>query len=103
MLIAKKNQLKKAYFFVSSPRSDSSNWSAPNDDTHGFIPPVPSAIKARAPYRNAVWPSVAFGHGRTLQGCGRRPSTEADKEKIMMVRNRPRYASARKAPRRVRT
>lgn len=78
MFIAKKNQLKKANFFLTSFLSASSNWSAPNDETHGLIPPVPRAMRASAKKRNVFWPSVAFVHGFAVHGGGRRLSMEAE-------------------------
>lgn len=78
MLMAKKNQLKNEYFFWTSFSSASSNWSAPKDETHGLIPPVPRAIRASATKRKADWLSAAFVHGLAVHGGGRRLSMEAE-------------------------
>lgn len=47
MLMAKKNQLKKDDLLADSLGSDSSNWSAPKDETQGLMPPVPRAMRER--------------------------------------------------------
>lgn len=78
MLMAKKNQLKKAYFFWTSFSSASSNWSAPNEETQGLMPPVPRAIRASEPYRKLDWPSVAGMHGLAVHSGGRKLSTDAE-------------------------
>ncbi|GER35515.1 carbonic anhydrase [Striga asiatica] len=45
--MAKKNQLKNEYLWLASVWSASSNWSAPKEETHGLMPPVPTAMRAR--------------------------------------------------------
>jgi hypothetical protein len=50
--------LKKELLLRRSLASLSSNWSAPNDDTHGLMPPVPSAIMYSATNTAAVCPPV---------------------------------------------
>lgn len=83
MLSATKNQLKKECLLRASLLSDSSNWSAPKEETQALIPPVPSAMRASAKKRKAFWPRVAGGE---MQGgvlscghfVGRKLSMEAE-------------------------
>lgn len=78
MLMAKKNQLKNANFLWTSFSSVSSNWSAPKEETHGLIPPVPRAIRAKAQLRKALWPLDAGLHGCFVHRDGCRLCMEAE-------------------------
>lgn len=85
MLSATKNQLKKECLLRASFLSDSSNWSAPKEETQALIPPVPSAMRPSANKRKAFWPRVAGGemHGGVLNAVcghfvGRKLSMEAE-------------------------
>ena len=51
----------------------SSNWSAPNADTLGLIPPVPSATMYNDAYRMAFWYQLAFWSSY----CGVKPGMHA--------------------------
>lgn len=49
-----------------------SNWSAPNANEHGLIPPAPIAINTNDENRNANWAMFGFWQfpNSNLQGCG---------------------------------
>ena len=51
----------------------SSNWSAPNADTLGLMPPVPSATMYNDAYRIAFWYQLAFWSSY----CGVKPGMHA--------------------------
>ena len=71
-----------------------SNWSAPNADTLGLMPPVPRATTYRDPYKHKFWIQLALSP--SCGGC--KPGIQVLKAKVTMPCNQPKLmAQPRKA------